>query len=147
MFANFNHEQLIIPKATVLGVTKEITEELVDGINPRNTPTSNPQNDKQKKKRNELLYRKLLHGKLDHQPAEERQLIEPVLLKYAHLFHDEEMNDFKGTSVIEHEIPLNDTRPIRKPQYRVPYALREEMQTQVENMLDRGVIRESRSPW
>jgi len=40
------------------------------------------------------------------------------------------MNDFKGTSVIEHEIPLNDTRPIRKPQYRVPYALREEMQTQ-----------------
>jgi len=71
MFANFNHEQLIIPKATVLGVTKEITEELVDGINPRNTPTSNPQNDKQKKKRNELLYRKLLHGKLDHLPAEE----------------------------------------------------------------------------
>jgi len=55
------------------------------------------------------------------------------------------MNDFKGTSVIEHEIPLNDTRPIRKPQYRVSYALREEMQTQVENMLDRGVIRESRS--
>jgi len=57
------------------------------------------------------------------------------------------MNYFKGTRVIEHEIPLNDTRPIRKPQYRVPYALREEMQTQVENMLDRGVIRDSRFPW
>jgi len=49
--------------------------------------------------------------------------------------------------VIEHEIPLNDTWPIRKPQYRVPYVLSQEMQTQVENMLDRGVIRESRSPW
>ena len=88
----------------------------------------------------------MLHGKLDHLPVEERQLIGPVLLKYAHLFHDKEINDFKGTSVIEQEIPLNDTRPIRKPQYRVPYALREKMQTQVENMLDRGVIRESRSP-
>jgi len=61
-------------------------------------------NDKQKKKRNELLYRKLLYGKLDHLPVEERQLIEPVLLKYAHLFHDKQMNDLKGTSVIEHEI-------------------------------------------
>jgi hypothetical protein len=40
-------------------------------------------------------------------------------------------------SVIEHKIPLNDTRPIPKPQYRVPYALREEMQTQMENMLHR----------
>jgi len=28
-------------------------------------------NDKQKKKRNELLYRKLLHGKLDHLPVKE----------------------------------------------------------------------------
>jgi hypothetical protein len=61
----------------------------------------------------------LLHGKLDQLPVKERQLIEPVLLKYAHLFHDEQMNYFKGTSVIEHEIPLNDTRPIRKPQHSV----------------------------
>jgi len=54
-------------------------------------------------------------------------VIEPVLMKYAHVFHDEETNDFKGTEVIEHKIVLEDTRPIRKPQYRVPYALRDEM--------------------
>jgi len=35
MVANFSDEQLIIPKATVLGVAEEITEELVDRINPR----------------------------------------------------------------------------------------------------------------
>jgi hypothetical protein len=118
--ANFSDEQLIIPKATVLGVAEEITEELLDRINPRDTPISDPLSNKQKKKRNELLYRKLLQGKLDHLPVKERQLIEPVLLKYAHLFHDEQMNDFKGMSVIRNKIPLNDTRPIRKPQYRVP---------------------------
>ena len=72
----------------------------------------------------------MLHGKLDHLPTKERQLIEPVLLKYTHLFH-EQINYFQGTSVIENEIPLNDKRPIPKLQYRVPYALREEMQTQV----------------
>ena len=29
----------------------------------------------------------------------------------------------------------------------VPYALREEMRGQVQNMLEKGVIRESQSPW
>jgi len=58
-------------------------------------------------------------------------VIEPVLMKYAHVFHDEESNDFKDTDVIEHQIVLEDTRPIRKPQYRVPYALRDEMKTEV----------------
>ena len=61
--------------------------------------------------------------------------------------HDEETNDFKGTNVIEHEIPIGDERPIRRPQYRTPYALRKEMQTQVDNMLDKGVIRPNNSPW
>jgi len=40
-------------------------------------------------------------------------------------------HDFKGTNVIEHEIPIGDARPIRGPQYRSPYALRQEMQAQV----------------
>jgi len=38
MVANFSEEQLIIPKARVLGVAEEITEELVDRINPRDPP-------------------------------------------------------------------------------------------------------------
>ena len=67
--------------------------------------------------------------------------------KYANLFHDEENNDFRATDVVEHQIELEDTRPIRRPQYRVPFALRGEMKAQVENMLAKGVIRESSSPW
>jgi hypothetical protein len=35
MVANFSDEQLVIPQTTVLGVAEEITEELVDRINPR----------------------------------------------------------------------------------------------------------------
>ena len=37
MVANFSDEQLIIPKATVLGVAEEIIEELVDRINTRDS--------------------------------------------------------------------------------------------------------------
>jgi len=74
-------------------------------------------------------------------------VIEPILLKYVHAFQEEERNDFKGTKVIENEIPIGDARPIGRPQYRTPFALRKEMQTQVENMLDKGAIRPSNSPW
>jgi len=147
MVANFSKEELTISKATVLGVAEEITEELVNKIKADDKPKSGLVNDRKRKKRNELLYRKLLLGKLDHLPKEEEQVIEPMLMKYAHVFHDEESNDFKSTDVIEHQIVLEVTRPIRKSQYRIPYALRDEMKPQVNKMLDKGIIRDSKSPW
>ena len=57
-------------------------------------------------------YIKFVKGMLDNLPQEERQLIEPVFLKYAHLFHDDETNDFKGTNIIEKDIPVGDARPL-----------------------------------
>ena len=50
-----------------------------------------------------------------------REVIEPVLLRYAYVFHDEENNDFMGTDLTEHEILTRDDTPIRRPPYRVPY--------------------------
>jgi hypothetical protein len=91
-----------------------------------NTPT-----EPLRKKKFNNVYDKLVLGKLDHLTPEDRQHIEPVLRKYAHVFHDEESNDFKETYVIEHRILVGDANPIRRPPYRTPYALREEMQTQV----------------
>jgi hypothetical protein len=41
MVANFSNEKLIIPKATVLGIAEEATEELRDRINARNSPNLN----------------------------------------------------------------------------------------------------------
>ena len=88
-----------------------------------------------------------MKGKLNNLRRKERQLLEPVLWKYAHLFHNEETNDFRATDVVEHQIELEDTKPIRRPQHRTRFALRGEMKAQVENMLAKGVIRESSSPW
>jgi hypothetical protein len=48
---------------------------------------------------------------------------------------------------VEHTIVTADSKPIRKAPYRVPFALRKEMQNQVQEMLAKGVIEESVSPW
>jgi hypothetical protein len=85
-----------------------------------------------RKRKNELLYNKLLGEKLGHLTPQERRHIEPVLMKYSHLFHDDDTKDFKGTKVVEHEILVGGTKPIRKPPYRTPFALRQEMKKQVD---------------
>lgn len=141
MLANFTDEILTIPKATILGVAAEVSESLVDKIKPvtkshLTEPTKPP-----RKRKNEALYEMLLRGKLDHLLQEERQNI-GLLLRYAHVFHDE-TNDFKANSIVEHEIPIGDARPIRKPPYWTPYAFREDTQRQVQKMLDRDIIKKA----
>jgi hypothetical protein len=61
--------------------------------------TNSPEK-RRRKRKNEGLYQNFVHGKLDHLPEEQKDSIEPVLLKYAHVFHDEDTNYFKGTDLI-----------------------------------------------
>jgi len=146
MLATFSQEKLTLPKATILGLA-EVSEALVDRINIEKPQGTGSPNSPQKGARNKALYDKLLGEKLDHLNKNEKRLIESVLQMYAHAFHDEETNDFKSTDVIEHKIVVTDPTPIRRPQYRTPYALRGEMECQVNDMLQKRVIRNSNSPW
>jgi hypothetical protein len=71
MLANFSHENLTLPMSTVLGVA-EVSEELIDRINkPEQANLESPTRLRRKQK-NEALYNKLVGGKLDHLPPEER---------------------------------------------------------------------------
>jgi hypothetical protein len=93
MLAKFSNETVTVPKAIVVGLAVEVPESLVDKINARSQPDSQTPTKPPRQRKNEALYSKLLQGKLDHLSQEDRQHIEPVLLKYAHVFHDEDTND------------------------------------------------------
>jgi hypothetical protein len=84
----------------VLVIAEEMSESLVN--DKVQMPAKSEQNKPPRRRKNEALYQKLLQGKLDHLIEEERQVIEPILTKYAHVFHDEETNDFPGTNIVEH---------------------------------------------
>jgi hypothetical protein len=61
-----------------------------------------PRTDSSTKKRaNNKLYQKLLIDKLDYLNNKEKGLIEPLLKRFAHVFHEEDTNDFKSTTVVE----------------------------------------------
>ena len=108
LLANFSNEILTVPKATILRIAEEISEAEIDKINSRSESSSKVPTKPPRQKKNDALYRKLLGGKLDHLTLEDKQQIEPVLQKYAHVFHDEDTNGFKETNVVEHQISIGD---------------------------------------
>ena len=55
--------------------------------------------------------------------------------------HKEVFSDIPGkTNMIKHKIELTETNPIRSRPYPLPYAMRENLQTEIENMLRLGII-------
>ena len=66
-----------------------------------------------------------------------------TLVRYAEVF-----SDIPGkTDVIEHKIELTDNNPVRSRPYPLPYAMRENLKREIQDMLSLGIIRESNSPF
>lgn len=51
------------------------------------------------------------------------------------------------TNAVKHTIKTKDDTPVHVKSYRYPYCHREEVQRQIKDMLDQGIIRHSSSPW
>jgi hypothetical protein len=68
------------------------------------------------------------------------------LVRWKHLFsaHDE---DYGRTDIVKHQIPTGDAPPSRERYRPVPPTLYAEVRTLLRGMLEKGVIRESSSPW
>lgn len=69
-----------------------------------------------------------------------------MLINYQDVFalNDEDMG---FTDTIRHRIYTNDSRPIKQRMRRLPHQMAEEADKQVDDMLKRGVIEKSSSPW
>ena len=60
--------------------------------------------------------------------------------------HEEVCLDIPGkTNIIKHKIELTENNPIRPRPYPLPYAMRENLKKEIEDMLSLGIIRESNS--
>ena len=56
-------------------------------------------------------------------------------------------NDLGRTTVAEHEIHTGDAAPIKQRPRRTPISFKGEEEKEIKSMLEKGVIRESSSPW
>jgi hypothetical protein len=146
MLANFSTEEIELPKGTVLGVAEEVANSVVAVINDRRAPNSS-----NRKEARRAVYTTEQQGKfqsyldsvLGHLTKKERAAMEPILRRFRHVFHDEAKSKFEGTDLVEHRIITGDAAPIRKAPYRVPFALREEIERQVQDMLKKGSLNQA----
>jgi hypothetical protein len=83
-----------------------------------------------------------LERRLAHLVTVERQILMPIMNEYLDLFCNDKEGVPPCTTKGFHEIMIGDALP-----YRVPYALREEMKNQLDEMLRKEVITPCASPW
>lgn len=81
----------------------------------------------------------------DHLNNEEKRALKEVINKYKAIFNDIEPLTF--TSGIKHRVNLTDNLPVRGKIYRYPYIHKVEIQKQIGDLLDNGIIRHSSSPY
>ena len=74
-------------------------------------------------------------------------------LKFKKLFNEyRDVFAFPGdqlgmTSLVQHVIDAGDAMPIKQRQYRASPDVKKEIDLQVEEMLEKGIIQDSVSPW
>jgi hypothetical protein len=75
--------------------------------------------------------------------GEDRGKLTNLLLEFSDVF-DEHLGH---TNILTHEINTGNSTPIKQHPRRIPFAHREESERQITEMLEKGIIRESTSPW
>ncbi|GBO34990.1 Retrovirus-related Pol polyprotein from transposon 17.6 [Araneus ventricosus] len=81
---------------------------------------------------------------LNHLEDEQRLKVMNLLSKYNSVFA-QNISDLEQCDLIKHEIHLSDQVPIRQKPYRVPYHLKPEMRSQINVLLEAGIIQPSTS--
>ncbi|GBM44173.1 Retrovirus-related Pol polyprotein from transposon 17.6 [Araneus ventricosus] len=81
---------------------------------------------------------------LNHLKDEQKLRVMTLLSKYNSVF-SQNISDLGQCDLIKHEIHLSDQVPIRQKPYRVPYHLKPEMRSQINVLLEAGIIQPSTS--
>lgn len=84
--------------------------------------------------------------RLEHLNSEERKQLLKTISEHQDVFLLEGEH-LTFTNAIKHSIKTKDDLPIFSKSYRYPFCHREEVQKQISQMLDQGIIRHSVSPW
>ena len=84
-----------------------------------------------------------LDTKLSHLPSVQRKELAEVIIQYREVFPDVPSK----TNLIEHDVDVGDSAPIKQHPYRVSPMKKELLDKEVQYMLENDIIEESQSNW
>ena len=135
---NVRDESITVKKGTTVAQMDAITMETVTSIVSSVKSGADVPGEKQ-----QLLWRVVENANL---PESEQEQLFALLLDYADIFASDQ-DDLGCTGKIKHKINTGDSPPIRQPVRRIPPIRRNETRSLLQDMLKKGVIKPSTSPW
>ena len=118
----------------------------LDELEPNRNPPKKLTIEERQKLLLELLRKEGQLDKLKQWPPELALRFERMLMEHHNIF-SLELNEIGCTDMAEHAIELLDTEPFKERFRRIAPPLVEEVQGHIQEMLDRGAINPSQSPW
>lgn len=130
-------EPVILPAGFVVAIYEPMSSDAVYAL-------EDDQDDVASRRPNQdsFLY-KMVSSSLD---PNRRTALLSLLRKYAHLF-DLEKSPLGVARNVHHTIDTGDEKPLRQRPYRVSRTERQTIEDEVTQMLSKGIIRQSSSPW
>ena len=89
----------------------------------------------------------IANSKLTWSTGEVALKLSVLLENYSDIFVNGPNDPLGRTTLAEHPIDTGDSRPVKQRPYRIPVHLNAVVNNQVNDMLERGIIRASNSPW
>lgn len=83
---------------------------------------------------------------LSHLSVLEREGLQAVLDRYWAVFASSNL-DLGKCGAIKHRIVTGDSPPVYLRAYRIPFSQREEMERQVQDLTEKDIVENSKSPW
>ena len=94
-----------------------------------------------------IQFEHYLKEKLSHLNGLDAQSKSKVLRDNSDLFYKERSKDVGCSGTVKHDINTGNVRPVRKQPYRLARSLKPIVEEQVNDILKKGIIVESSSPW
>ena len=136
---NSGRDNLTLHPDTVVGTFQPVMEVKAEQLNPSTTQESSSQELPQHLQE---LYERC-GVSLDE---EQRSKVKAFLIEFQDVFSRNDA-DLGRTGLVKHRIDTGNNKPVKQPLRRFPIHRREEEEKLVKEMLDKGVIERSNSPW
>ena len=134
---NTTFQTCVLPGKITIASAEQITEQEIDYIGISAAEIGSENNKPADHKH---------HFDLSHVPLHQRPALEGLLQEFNDLFATRDI-DLGCTHNVTLKIDTGDHPPIKQKPYRTPFALRPELERQIEELLKADIIRPSNSPW
>ncbi|UYV79612.1 hypothetical protein LAZ67_18000031, partial [Cordylochernes scorpioides] len=136
----------IVPKGMCLGKIQRVEENNLTAISECSESNKEVKNANHASHADKSDFKFLQNLISDDLSEEQQSQILSILKRYDKIF-DKNNESLKQTSLAKHKIETGNHQPIKHRPYRVSPTERQAIQTEVDKMLDAGIIRHSESPW